>query len=292
LTYAGVELGGTKCVAILARGPDEVLARETVPTTSPEETLGKLEQLLLGWQECSGFDALGIASFGPVDLHPDSPTWGHIVTTTKPGWSGADVAPRLRERLAVPAAFETDVNGAAIAEMRWGAGRGINDFAYITVGTGVGVGLVVNGQPTRGFLHSELGHVRVAQRAGDEWSGVCPFHGACVEGLASGPAIKARIAPRDVEQIGSDDPVWDSVAWALAQLCHVIVCAAAPSAIAIGGGVMERQPHLLGRIEGMLVESLGEYMPLPRDTAYVVPPELGQDAGPLGAIALAMTAKP
>lgn len=292
MTYAGVELGGTKCVAILAHGPGEVLARETVPTTGPEETLSALERILLGWREERRFDALGIASFGPVDLHPASPTWGHIVTTTKPGWSGADIAPRLAERLGVPVGFETDVNGAAIAEMRWGAGRDMRDFAYITVGTGVGVGLIVNGMPTRGFLHSELGHVRVAQRAGDEWAGACPFHGACVEGLASGPAIKARIAPRGVDEIGSDDPVWDSVAWALAQLCHVIVCAAAPGRIAVGGGVMERQPHLLGRIERMLRESLSDYMPLPRDTGYVAGPELGNDAGPLGAIALAMSAKP
>ena len=290
MTYAGVELGGTKCVAILARGPDEILARETVPTTVPEETLGALERILLKWQRQERFDSLGIASFGPVDLHSDSPTWGHVITTTKPGWSGTNVAPRLAERLGVRVAFETDVNGAALAEMRWGAGKGMSDFAYITVGTGVGVGLVVNDKPTRGFLHSELGHVRVAQRADDEWSGACPFHGACVEGLASGPAIKARIAPRNLDEVEPEDAVWDSVAWALAQLCHVIVCAAAPGAIAIGGGVMERQPHLLPRIEPMLRESLSQYMRLPYESGYVRAPALGADAGPLGAIALATAA--
>jgi len=291
LTYAGVELGGTKCVAILARGPDEIIARETVPTTAPEETLGAIERMLLGWREEIGIEALGIASFGPIDLRPASPTWGHVLTTTKPGWSGTDIALRLAERLAVPVAFETDVNGAALAEMRWGSGRGMSDFAYITVGTGIGVGLVVNGQPTRGFLHSELGHVRVAQRAGEAWSGICPFHGACVEGLASGPAIKARVSPRGIDEVGPEEPVWDSAAWALAQLCHVIVCAAAPGAIAIGGGVMERQPHLLGRIEPMLRESLSEYMRLPLESGYVRAPALGSDAGPLGAIALAMNAR-
>ena len=290
MTYAGVELGGTKCVAILASGPDDIIVRQTVPTTAPEETLGALEQILLGWQKEQRFEALGIASFGPVDLHPGSPSWGHVITTTKRGWSGTDIAPRLAERLGVPVGFETDVNGAAIAEMRWGAGQGMSDFAYITVGTGVGVGLVVNGLPTRGFLHSELGHVRVAQRAGESWSGVCPFHGACVEGLASGPAIKARISPRDIDEVEPEEPLWDSVAWALAQLCHVIVCAAAPGAIAIGGGVMERQPHLIGRIEPMLRESLSEYMQLPLKRDYVRAPALGSDAGPLGAIALAMNA--
>ena len=290
--YAGVELGGTKCIAVLARGPDAIIARETVPTKQPEETLRALEQILLGWRESHEFESLGIASFGPVDLHRESPTWGHVLTTTKAGWTGADIAPRLAQRFGVPVTFETDVNGAALAEMRWGAGRGMRDFAYVTVGTGVGVGLVVDGLPTRGFLHAELGHVRVARRAGDDWPGTCAFHGGCVEGLASGPAIKARIAPRSFDEVSSDDPVWDSVAWALAQLCHVIVCAAAPGAIAIGGGVMERQPHVLARIEPMLIESLGGFMPLPRTSGYLVPPALGRDAGPLGAIALAMDAKP
>lgn len=291
-TYAGVELGGTKCVVILARGPNDIFEREAVPTTSPEETLRGIEEILSGWRQSHGFGALGIASFGPVDLHPASPTWGHIVTTTKPGWSNTDIAQRLASRFEVPVRFETDVNGAALAEMRWGTGRALRDFAYITVGTGVGVGLVVNGLPTRGFLHSELGHVRVAQREGEEWEGACPFHGACVEGLASGPAIKARIAPRPIDELADDDAVWDPVAWALAQLCQAIVLAAAPGAIAIGGGVMDRQPHLLRRIEEMLIQSLGQYMRLPRERGYVCAPALGNDAGPLGAIALAMEARP
>ena len=290
MIYAGIELGGTKCIAVLASGPDNIIARESVPTTTPEETLGRIEEILLLWRTERPLKALGIASFGPVDLHPGSPTWGHIVTTTKPGWSNTDIAGRLCKAVGVPVAFETDVNGAALAEMRWGSGRGMQDFAYMTVGTGLGVGLIVNGQPTRGFLHSELGHIRVAQREGDEWAGACSFHGACAEGLASGPAIQARIAPRDVADVGPDDPVWNSVAWAIAQVCHAIVCAAAPGAIAIGGGVIGRQPHLLQRIDQLLAESLGGYMPLPSDGPYVRAPELGNDAGPLGAIALAMTA--
>jgi fructokinase len=186
-------------------------------------------------------------------------------------------------------AFDTDVNGAARAEMRWGSGRGFDDFAYITVGTGIGVGLVVNGLPTRGFGHSELGHLRPVRLAGDDWLGTCSFHGDCVEGLASGTALKARVGARDVGSIPADDPVWTSVAHALAQLCHAIVCAACPMRIAIGGGVAERQPHLLPRIQEMLVESLGDYMALPR-ADYVVAPELGAQAGPLGSIALAMDA--
>ncbi|HET6535200.1 MAG TPA: ROK family protein [Sphingomicrobium sp.] len=290
MTYAGVELGGTKCVTILARDASDVLAREIVPTTSPDETLGRIERTLLEWKRNEGFDALGIASFGPIDLDPDSATWGHALATPKPGWPNANIAPRLRDAIGVPVAFDTDVNGAALAEMRWGCAADFDDFAYVTVGTGVGVGLIVNGRPTRGFGHCELGHVRVARAPGDDWRGSCPYHGDCVEGLASGSSLQARFGDR-LDEIGPDHPVWDSVAWTLAQLCHVIVCAAAPRAIAIGGGVIERQPRLLGKIQGNLDESLNGFIQLPGDGDYVRAPGLGGDAGPLGAIALAMTAK-
>ena len=270
--YAGVELGGTKCVCILARGADRILARQTVPTVSPEETLGAIEHILDGWRDEPGFSALGIASFGPVNLDPRSPGWGSITMTAKPG-------------------FDTDVNGAALAEILWGAGQGVEDFAYITVGTGVGVGLIVNGSPTRGFAHSELGHIRVPRLAGDDWPGACPFHGDCVEGLASGSAIEARLGGRTMADVGPDDPVWDTVASAIAQLCHVLVATAAPRLIVIGGGVIEKQPQLLPRIEPLLVESLAGYIQLPAGQPYIQAPRLGALAGPLGAIALAMRAE-
>jgi fructokinase len=290
MTYAGVELGGTKCVVIVARDARDIVGREVVATTSPDETMARIEGILRDWQGVHGFEALGIASFGPIDVDPTSATWGQVLPTTKPGWSGVDVAPRLRDALGVPVAFDTDVNGAAFAEMRWGSGRGFADFAYVTVGTGVGVGLIVNGAATRGFGHCELGHVRVKRWPGDDWPGTCPYHGDCVEGLAAGSALKERFGDR-LGAIAPDDPVWDSVAWTLAQLCQVIVCAAAPRRIAMGGGVMERQPHLLGRIEALLVDSLNGFLRLPGGGAYVRAPELGADAGPLGAIALAMTAR-
>lgn len=281
---AGVELGGTKCICTLADGRD-VRDQHVILTGEPSATMALIEQALDGWS----FQALGIASFGPVDLDPGSATYGHITSTAKPGWPGTDVAQRLARRFAVPTGFDTDVNGAALAEMRWGAAQGIADFAYVTVGTGVGAGLIVNGRPTRGLGHSELGHLRVPRLPGDDWPGACPYHGDCVEGLASGPAIAARIGG-GVEVLRPDDPVWDTVAHALAQLCHNLVCGPAPVKIAIGGGVVGRQPHLLPRIERMLVESLAGYITLPAGQAYVVAPGLGDLAGPLGSIAVALDA--
>ncbi len=288
--YAGVELGGTKCVAILASGPEQIVARETVPTAAPDETLRAISKLLSDWKSAHGYSALGIASFGPVDLDTRSASYGQITSTPKPGWRGTDVVGRLQSIAGVPTGFDTDVNGAALAEMRWGSGRGFDDFAYITVGTGVGVGLIVNGKPTRGFQHCELGHIRVARLAGDVFAGSCPYHGDCVEGLAAGPSLRARVGDR-VADLLSSDPIWESVAWAIAQLCHAIVCVAAPRAIAIGGGVIERQPHVLQRAERMLIESLNGYMQLPAGEAYLRPPALSSNAGPLGAIAVAMTAQ-
>ena len=287
--FAGVELGGAKCVAILAAGPHAIVDRLMIPTTTPLETLGSIGQTLDRWKSEQGYSALGIASFGPVDVDAASATYGSITSTPKAGWSGTNVLRPLQRIANVPAAFDTDVNGAALAEIRWGAGQGHDDFAYITIGTGVGVGLIVNGRPTRGFAHCELGHIRVARLPGDTFPGSCPYHRDCVEGLAAGPSLKARVGDELLE-LPPDDRMWDSVSWAIAQLCHAVVCAAAPRAIAIGGGVIEKQPHLLERIERMLAESLNGYVRLPAGSAYVRPPTLGADAGPLGAIALAMTA--
>ncbi|MEA3038336.1 MAG: fructokinase [Sphingomonadales bacterium] len=284
--FAGVELGGTKCVCLLASGPGNVRARETVPTTTPAETLAALRARIECW--APGFAALGIASFGPLGLDSALPGWGRLGATPKPRWKGADVAGTLGAGLGVPVAFDTDVNGAALAEMEWGSGRGLADFAYITVGTGVGAGLIVGGRPTRGFGHCELGHLRVPRLPGDDWPGACPFHGDCVEGLASGRAIALRAGAAAAE-LSDDDPIWEGVVHALAMLCHALVCAAAPRRIAIGGGVASGRPFLLPRIEAKLVESLAGYVALPGGP-YVVAPELGDLAGPLGAIALARAA--
>lgn len=290
LPYAGVELGGTKCVCTLASGPDSILDQRSVPTTRPEVTLPAILAILREWEGQGGFAALGIASFGPVQLDPASPDYGHILATPKPGWSGADIFGTLAGAFAVPAAFDTDVNGAAMAEILWGCGQGMRDFAYVTVGTGVGVGLIVHGAPTRGIGHSEIGHVRLPRMAGDSFVSVCPYHPDCVEGLASGPALLARLDGRAPSDIGPDDPVWNFIVGTLATMAHGLVCSTGPLRIAMGGGVLAGQPHLIDRIDAALRVSLNGYMGLPEMGTYIVAPALGGQAGPMGSIALAAMA--
>jgi fructokinase len=292
---AGVELGGTKCVCILGTGPDDVRALERLPTGEREETLRQIEAVLERWRSQYGnLRALGIASFGPVDLKPGSPTYGFITSTNTPGWRHPDVAQRLGRRLGVPVGFDTDVNGAALAEGRWGAAQGLDDYAYVTVGTGIGVGSIVRGRPIFGMNHTELGHIRVVRKAGDKFPGVCSFHGDCIEGLASGPAIEAR-ASQPASQLPPDHPAWEYVAHGLGQLMHTIVLTTAPQRIFLGGGVMSAQAHLFERIREELRRSLNHYVEgteLENNLAhYIVPPGLGTMSGPLGALALAADAE-
>jgi fructokinase len=281
---AGIELGGTKCHLILARGPDAILEEKRIETTKPAETLAAIEATLDQWR---GFAAIGIASFGPVSIDHASGEYGSITITTKPGWSHTDVAKRIAAHCGVPTGFHTDVVGAALAEARWGAAEGLADLAYVTVGTGVGVGLVAGGRPVDGLTHSELGHIRPRRLPGDDWIGACPFHGACTEGLASGPAIAARTGIKG-QDLPADHPAWDGVADALAQLLHMVTLTGVPRRIVMGGGVMVGSP-LFPRVRAALKASLGGYIPLPEvedvDT-YVVPAALGNRAGPLGAIVL------
>ncbi len=291
---AGVELGGTKCVCVLGTGPDDVRAQERIPTRDPETTLGQIETVIERWRAQHGpIRALGLASFGPLDLKPSSSAYGYITTATKPGWQNTDLAGRMERRLGLPVGLHTDVSGAALAEARWGAAQGLDDCAYVTVGTGVGVGLRVAGRAVFGCSHPELGHVRIARMAGDTWTGACSFHGDCVEGLACGPAIEARTGARP-DRLSADHWVWASVAHALGQLLHVLVLATAPKRILMGGGVMHGQPHLFPRVREELARSLNGYVPvdeiLKHLDSYVVPPKLGVLAGSLGALIIAAEA--
>ncbi|WP_083942910.1 ROK family protein [Sphingomonas soli] len=286
---AGLELGGTKCVAILGTGPGDIRKRVTVPTTDPATTLAGLEAALDGWE----FDALGIASFGPLELDPGAPDFGSITATTKPGWTGTDLTKRLAARYSRPLAIQTDVVGAALAEARWGAAQGLGTHAYITIGTGVGVGLINGGKPVQGVAHGEAGHMRVARAPGDGFAGWCPFHGDCVEGLIAGPALAQRFGCPG-QELPEEGPQWDLFVHDLTGLLHNLVVTAAPQRIAIGGGVIAAREHLFDRLRASLAKSIGGYGSL---SAYageldrrLGPPGLGTLAGPMGAIAMGLEA--
>jgi len=292
--FAGVEMGGTKCVCILGTGPNDVRAVERLPTRAYDETLCGIEGILERWRSQYGkIRALGIASFGPLDLRSQSQTYGFVTSTAKAGWRNSDVAGRLERRFGIPVGFDTDVNGAALAEGRWGAAVGLSDFAYVTVGTGIGVGTVVGGKTVFGMNHTELGHIRVARRAGDSFAGICAFHGDCVEGLASGPAIEAR-GGMPASKLPMEHPVWSCVAHDLGQLLHTMVLTTAPQRIFLGGGVLNAQTHLFERVQKELTRSLNHYVEAEElETGiaqYIVPPGLGTMSGPLGALALAVDA--
>ena len=291
----GVELGGTKCVCLIGTREGAIRAQTQVPTgRDAAATLRQIEDVLGKLRSVHGpFAALGIASFGPLELRRESPGYGRIGSTSKEGWTDCDLAGFFSSRFRCGMGLSTDVIGAALAEGRWGGARGLSDFAYVTVGTGVGVGLVAAGKPLHGWHHPELGHVRVPRLPGDSFPGVCRFHGDCVEGLASGPAIEARSGAPPAE-LRPDSPVWDTVAHALAQLAHVLVLATGPQRILIGGGVMSAQPQLFAGVRSRLRASLNGYMRIESVPggleAYLVPPGLGVHAGPLGALALAAEA--
>lgn len=287
----GVELGGTKTIAIVGRGR-EVIDRFVVPTTTPGMTLRAVADRLLTWQEIYEPAAMGIASFGPIALTDRHRSRGTMLPNPKPGWSDADALGPLVEAMPVPAALHTDVTAAALAEGCWGAAKGLRDFVYITVGTGIGMGIIANGEPITGRMHPEAGHMPVRRLAGDAFPGVCPFHRDCLEGLASGPAIEAR-AGAPGTTLSSDDPAWVPVADALAEAMSILLLTLSCERIVIGGGVGVGQPHLLDKIRSRIADKLAGYLPGFDERAgadIITPAALGADAGPLGALLLASRA--
>jgi fructokinase len=289
--YGGIEAGGSKFVCAVGTGPGDVRAEVRFPTTTPEATIGRAIDFLIGQEAAHGpLSAVGVASFGPLDPSPESPTYGFITTTPKPGWAHADFVGRLRARLACPIAFDTDVNAAALAEWRWGAGRGLGVLVYLTVGTGIGGGIAVNGRPLHGLVHPEMGHARPPRDPADRFAGVCPYHGDCLEGLSSGPAIERRWGAK-AEDLPDDHPAWAMEAGYLAWEAANLACTVSPHRIVLGGGVMERA-SLFPRVRARTRELLAGYIRSPRIMGdidgYIVPPALGSRAGVLGAIALAI----
>ena len=285
--YGGIEAGGTKFVCGTGNEHGELLAKTRFPTTSPDETINRSIDF---FRQNEPVAAIGIASFGPVDLQPDSPTYGHITTTPKPGWNNIDLLGSIQAAFNVPVRFDTDANGAALGEHRWGAARELDTFIYLTVGTGIGGGGMVGGRLIHGALHPEMGHIRIPHdREVDPFEGICPFHGDCLEGLACGPAIEARWGQRG-ETLSPDHPAWKLESYYLALGLTLFIYTLSPQRIIIGGGVMQ-QPELYPMIREEVQRILNRYLQIPaileQIDSYIVPPVLGSQAGVLGAIALA-----
>jgi fructokinase len=284
--FGCVEAGGTKFIAGIIGGPDDIRETARFDTTTPDATIGATLEWLRGAEDRHGpLTAIGIASFGPIELDRKATNWGYITATTKPGWNDTDFAAYIARELVMRVGFDTDVNGAALAEARWGAARDQKVSVYITVGTGIGGGAIIDGRILQGLSHPEMGHIR-PQRHPDDlgFAGVCPFHSDCMEGLASGPAIKARWG-MSLSELPADHPAHAIIAWYLAQMVVTLQSIMEPGRIILGGGVMGT-PGLIERVCDVAGQ-LGSAYFRGRPNDIVVAPGLGDRAGLLGALALA-----
>jgi len=292
--YGGLEAGGTKFVCAVGTGPDDIRAEIRYPTTDPTETLGRAIDFFRQQAWEVPLSAIGVACFGPVDLDPASPTYGYITTTPKPGWAYTNVVGRLRDALQLPIALDTDVNGAALGEYRWGATQGQDPCLYLTIGTGIGGGGIVNGRPLHGLIHPEVGHMRLPHDwQADPFAGTCAYHGDCFEGLACGPAMKQRWGC-PAEALPADHPAWALEARYIALALVNLICTLSPRRIVLGGGVMQMgalYPLIRTQVQRLLNGYLQSPAILEGIDGYIVPPGLGARSGVLGAIALAASAR-
>lgn len=288
--FGGVEAGGTKFVCVIGTGPDDIAATERIDVRGPAETLAAaVDFFRRASAEGAQLDAIGIGSFGPVEMRRASRRHGFITSTPKPGWSGTDIVGPFAAAFGLPVGFDTDVNAAALAEGRWGAARGLDSFVYLTLGTGIGGGAVVGGRLLHGLGHPEVGHIAVPRHPGDPYEGICPFHGDCFEGLASGPAVGARFGRRAEHLDGADRAAAAAlVGFYLAAGVRSIVYAVAPERVVVGGGVAG-MPGVLSAARAELRAQLNGYPGLTEhaEPAYLVPAALGGLAGPAGTLILA-----
>jgi fructokinase len=288
--YGCIEAGGTKFVLGVLSTPADTAPTLRVPTTDPQGTIQACLAFFADHAPPQGYAAFGIGSFGPVDLNPLSPQWGHITDTPKPGWRGTDLVRPFAQAFGCPVGFDTDVNAAALAEGLWGAAAGVDTAVYLTVGTGIGGGAIVGGRPLHGHRHPEMGHFLPARHARDSFAGICPYHGACLEGLASGPAIQARWGA-SLSDLPQDHEGHEIVAWYLAQAVIAQQALLSPGRMILGGGVMQT-PGLLGRVRAAAARLGNGYFCAAADyETLVVEPGLGTRSGLLGALALAMAAR-
>lgn len=289
--YGGIEAGGTKFVCLVGNDPDHVFWEERFPTTSPWETIHKVAEFFLPYAKSKELAAIGVASFGPLDLNLDSSNYGRITTTPKPGWSQVDLYGEIQRNLGVPVAFDTDVNAAAFGEQYWiSENRYLDPFVYMTVGTGIGIGVIVNGFPLHGLVHPEAGHFALPHDwHRDPFPGVCPYHGNCLEGLASGLSMTKRWGQKP-ETLPDSHPGWDLESDYIALALVNLIYAYSPQRIILGGGVSQH-PGLHETVRCKVKQLMHGYvrssMVLDRIDEYILPPALGSRSGCLGAIAMA-----
>lgn len=288
--YAGIDAGGTEFKCVLACGPERVLAHANIPVADPATTLAASADFFRrAAAEQGAALALGVGCFGPLDLRPDSPGYGCITSTPKPLWAGTDVLGYFRSALGIPVKLDTDVNAALLAEQRWGAAAGLHSAVYVTVGTGIGAGVMLDGRLVHGAMHPEAGHMRIAPYVGDPFAGSCPYHGACLEGLASGPALAQRWQ-QDPKKLPEEHTAWELQAHYLAAMCVNLALVYSPQRIILGGGIMQRA-HLFPLVRRAYLAQMNAYLGDQTQTIadFITPAALGDRAGALGAIALAQS---
>jgi len=287
--YGAIEAGGTKFNCAFGNNHDSILEQVRIPTTTPAETKALVEIFFDHCiQKYAPMTAIGVACFGPVDLDPNSKTYGSIIQTPKPNWSNTPITAWLADKYNVPVGFDLDVNGAALGEIKYGAGNGLHSMCYVTIGTGIGVGVVANGQTLNGLLHPEFGHIALHKIAG-EADGICESHGNCAAGLASGPAIQHRWgAPAETFEDGH--PMWSSQAHYIAAFCNAITLAYSPQRIVLGGGVMQFS-SLLAKVQQAFAQEVNGFLPVLERTGgveqYIVSPGLNTASGVAGAFIIA-----
>ena len=290
--YGAIETGGTKVLCAVGAEDGSILESERVATRDPTATLADVFAWFAAAEQRHGaLLGFGVGAFGPVELRRQSAQYGFVTTTPKAGWKYFDLYGSLSRHFRRPVAFDTDVNAAALGEIRWGAGRDLQTLAYVTVGTGIGVGIVQHGLPVHGLMHPEAGHAVVRKHPEDSaFAGICPFHGDCLEGLACGPAIQARTG-RTLLEAAADDPIWSIEADYLGQLAALLVLTHSPERILFGGGVMQ-EPRLFRQIHARMHDWLRGYMPHPElsDPGFIRRPGLGDQAGIRGALVLILRA--
>lgn len=279
-----IEAGGTKFVCAVGDEKGTIIERMQIPTTVPQETIPKVIEFFKQYP----IKAIGVGSFGPIDVIKESPTYGFITSTPKPGWRDFPFVNKLQEAFSVPVGFNTDVNVAALGEAKFGAAKGLDSCLYITVGTGIGAGAIVQGKLLQGLSHPEMGHILVRRHPNDEYQGKCPYHHDCLEGLAAGPAIEARWGAKG-DQLVERLEVWNLEGYYLAQALMQFILILSPKKIILGGGVM-KQKQVFTSLNRYLKGFLNEYVSMPELTDYIVSPGLGDNAGITGALMLAYQA--